>query len=121
LAAEFKLLYGNGSNDVRIEYVDSLHGLVPILVSAGSTFVHWQANLDKTVPKRYIQFADATLSLRIELPLFYFGKRGEVSTFIESFNGDTPIGKRTTEMIPKDELWSAGDVVSLKQQAGSPS
>lgn len=99
---------------MRIEYLDSLHGVLPILVSAGSTFVHWSADFAK--PKNYIQFADATLSLRIELPLFYWGKSGDLSTFVESFIGDTPIGRRTTDMIAKDELWIAGDVVSLKQQ-----
>jgi hypothetical protein len=114
---EFKLLYGNGSDDVRIEYCDGFR-LLLIVVSAGLTFVHWSANSDKDKPqrKRYIQFADATLAHRIELPLFFWGKRGEVSTFIECFNGDAPIDKRTTDMIANDDLWSASDVISLKQQ-----
>jgi hypothetical protein len=43
-----------------------------------------------------------------------------VSTFVESFIGDTPIGTRTTDMIVKDELWSAGDVISLKQHHDVP-
>jgi len=112
LTAEFKQLYGNGSDDVRIEYPDELQ-MVLIVASAGLTFATWSSSCG-TTGKRYVQFADATLSYRIELPLFDWG--GKVSTFIERFNGDAPIQKRAIEMIAVDELWNAGDVISLKQQ-----
>jgi hypothetical protein len=60
VVAEFKRLYGSGSAEVRIEYVDSLHGLLPIVVSAGSTFVH------STTPNQRITFSLPTLPCRFE-------------------------------------------------------
>lgn len=108
VAETFKILYGNGSDDVRIEYLD---GRLPLLTVSGVSFFSWTS---EATPRRYIQFTDETRSRRIQLPLFFWGKDGDVSTFVDDFHGDVSFDKRM-EVLANDDLWLAGQTVSLQQ------